>query len=75
MKEMCLFLIIDIALYWLLMPDLPIWAFLLYKVAFIFRPLDRFALVIINAAAKWYLLPFCEEWIVKHEQNLTRSNA
>ncbi|XP_044314047.1 uncharacterized protein LOC123037442 [Drosophila rhopaloa] len=65
---LCLF-IIDIALYIITMPDLPIWVFLLFTLLLINQPLTRYAVVIFNYIAKCYLFPYCDEWLTKMENN------
>ncbi|XP_037722032.1 uncharacterized protein LOC119554975 [Drosophila subpulchrella] len=71
MNERLAILAIDIVLYCSLMPDLPIWAFVLLNLLTFNNPLQRFAVVFANAFVKWYLLPFCEEWIAKNTNEET----
>ncbi|XP_043649945.1 uncharacterized protein LOC122617946 [Drosophila teissieri] len=63
-------LAIDVILYFLLLPDFPLWAFLLFKLVFINRPLERIGVVMLNAVAKWYIYPYLEEWVALEEAKL-----
>ncbi|XP_032574839.1 uncharacterized protein LOC116801141 [Drosophila sechellia] len=63
-------LAIDMILYFTLLSDFPLWAFLLFKLVFINRPLERIAVVLLNAAAKWYIYPYLKEWIDQEEAKL-----
>ncbi|XP_033159672.1 uncharacterized protein LOC117140715 [Drosophila mauritiana] len=63
-------LAIDMILYFTLLSDFPLWAFLLFKLVFINRPLERIAVVLLNAVAKWYIYPYLKEWIDQEEAKL-----
>jgi len=71
MNERLAILAIDIVLYYYLMPDLPIWASVLLNLLTFNYPLQRFAVILVNAFLKWRLLPFCEEWIAKNSEEET----
>ncbi|XP_016964762.1 uncharacterized protein LOC108034391 [Drosophila biarmipes] len=66
MNERLFILAIDIVLYFLLLPNLPIWAYVLLNLLTFNYPLQRFAVIFVNAFVKWYLLPFCDEWVAKN---------
>ncbi|KQS43255.1 uncharacterized protein LOC26526599 [Drosophila erecta] len=63
-------LAIDVILYFLLLPDFSVWAFLLFKLVLINQPLTRIGVVLLNAVAKWYIYPYLEEWVALQEAKL-----
>nr|XP_044249861.1 uncharacterized protein LOC108067350 [Drosophila takahashii] len=71
MFERLAILCIDLVLYYLLMPELPVWAFLMLNLLSLNYPIHRFAVVIFNAAAKWYIFPYCEEWLAQRNRGQT----
>ncbi|KAI8041858.1 hypothetical protein M5D96_006128, partial [Drosophila gunungcola] len=70
MKEWLFLFFIDLLLYYVTMPGLPIWAFLLFTLLFSTQPITRFAVIAFNYGAKTYLLPYCDEWLTEMEKDL-----
>nr|NP_001261562.1 uncharacterized protein Dmel_CG43886 [Drosophila melanogaster]AGB94257.1 uncharacterized protein Dmel_CG43886 [Drosophila melanogaster] len=63
-------LAIDMILYFTLLSEFPIWAFLLFKLVFINRPLERIGVILLNTVANWYIFPYLKEWIDQSEAKL-----